>query len=280
MRFTVALVLLVLAAVVMVSFVSPESVLQGAGEHWFPREVGRGGEEVDRLFDEIQWIAAGLLALTLGLLAWTVWRGAKRRSDEGSATDGSHALELAWTVAPIAVLGFLTWSQIVARAEIAGLVQDVADAPPALVIEVEGAQFDWRFRYAGPDQTFGTMDDVVEVVDLSVPIGRNVELRMRSVDVIHSFFVPALRQKRDVVPGTVTPLRFQIDAEDLQRAMSPRSLEIKCAELCGWGHYAMVGRLVPLAPERFDAWLAAREAERFTDGEPPETDEDTTSDED
>lgn len=258
MRWLVVLLVVALAALVIVTFASPGSVLEGAGDAWFPAAVASGATIVDGLFDEITRIALALFVLTFSILAWAVVRGARRRSDEGSESHGSAPLELAWTVAPAAIVLFLTWSQVVARAEIESLVEDAVEGPVALVVEVEGAQFDWRFRYAGADGSFGTWDDVTEPVDLVVPIGRNVELRMRSVDVIHSFFVPALRMKRDVVPGVVVPLRFRIDAESYAAAGSPETLELRCAELCGSAHYAMVGRVVPMDGDAFDAWTAER----------------------
>lgn len=271
MRSLVALLLGALVVLTVVTFVSPEWTVPGAGEDWFPREVGVGSERVDGLFDEITWIVAGLFGLVFAVLAWVVWRGAGRADHEGSGSHGHGGLELAWTLGPIAVLAFLTWSQVVARAEIAAATADSATEAPVLVVDVEGAQFDWRFGYAGQDGRLGTVDDVVEVVELTVPIGQTVELRMRSVDVLHSFFVPALRLKRDLVPGTVVPLRFRIDAADLEAAGSPETLELRCAELCGWGHYAMVGRVRPLAAEDFSKWLALRTEARFDADNAPGT---------
>lgn len=266
MRFLAAFLLLAVGAAVIVTTVAPEWTFAGAGPDWLPAEVGRGAELVDGLFHMINGIAAALLGLTFVLMAWAVWRGAGRRSDEGSDRAGSHSLEIAWTAVPAVILGFLTWAQIDARADIRDAVADRAGEPAALIVEVEGAQFDWRFRYAGEDGAFGTLDDVTTVAEMAVPIGRNVELQMRSVDVIHSFFVPALRIKRDVVPGATVPLRFQIDPADYEAAGRPRVLELRCAELCGWGHYAMVGRLRPMDGDAFDAWLAQESAARFSPG--------------
>ncbi len=273
MRWIVALMTLALGAAVIVTFVNPEFTLAGAGQDWFPTEVGRGAEVVDDLYDTTNWIAVALLVLTFVLLSWTVWRGAGRRDGEGSDRHGSGGLEVLWTAVPAVLIAYLTWIQIGARDEISAAT--AGDSP--LVIDVEGAQFDWRFRYAGADGVLGNLDDITEVVEMAVPIGRNVELRMHSVDVIHSFYVPDLRLKRDVVPGTVTPLRFQIDPEDYAAAGSPATLELRCAELCGWGHYAMVGRLRPMEPAAFDAWLIARGEDKFSNraaGAPEEPESD------
>ena len=273
MRLLIALMTLGLGAAVVVTFVNPEFTLEGAGSDWFPAEVGRGSEIVDELYNTTNLIAVALLVLTFGVLGWTVWRGAGRRDGEGSDRHGSGGLEVLWTAVPAVLIAYLTWIQIGARDAIAAATL----GDDATIIDVEGAQFDWRFRYPGADGALGTLDDVTEVVDMAVPIGRNIELRMHSADVIHSFYVPDLRLKRDVVPGTVTPLRFQIDPEDYAAAGSPATLELRCAELCGWGHYAMVGRLRPMEPADFDAWLVARGEAKFSsdaagDGEGSDSD--------
>lgn len=262
MRFLVAFMTLALGAAVIVTLVNPEFTLAGAGANWFPTEVGRGAEIVDELYHTTNLIAVALLVLTFAVLSWAVWRGAGRRDGEGSDRHGSGGLEVVWTVIPAAIVLYLTYIQVGARDAIAAATED----GNPLVIDVEGAQFDWRFRYAGTDGVLDTLDDFTEVVEMAVPIGRNVQLRMRSVDVIHSFYVPDLRLKRDLVPGTVTPLRFQIDPDDYAAAGSPSTIELRCAELCGWGHYAMVGRLRPMEPAAYDAWASERSRNRFSNG--------------
>lgn len=263
MRLLVALLVLGLGALVVVSMESPEWIFAAAGSDWFPAELGLGAERVDGLFDHTNLFAAGLLGLTFVALAWVVWRGAGRRGGEGSDRSGSRGLEVLWTVVPAGIVVHLTLVQIEARETIAADARGGEGAAAPLVIEVEGVQFDWRFTYAGADGVLGTLDDVTSVVDMPVPVGRPIELRMESVDVIHSFFVPELRMKRDVVPGTVTPLAFTIDPQDHAAAGSPETLELRCAELCGWGHYAMVGRLLPMGQVAFEDWQARAGAAGF-----------------
>jgi cytochrome c oxidase subunit 2 len=87
-----------------------------------------------------------------------------------------------------------------------------------------------------------------------VPVGREVDLHERAIDVIHSFFVPSMRFKQDAVPGLEIHMHF-----------TPTEIgeyEIACAELCGLGHYKMHGMLHVVSQEDFDKWLAAREAEK------------------
>jgi len=96
-------------------------------------------------------------------------------------------------------------------------------------------------------------DDVVTGT-MYLPVGREVDLSLRSVDVIHSFFVPSLRFKQDAVPGLNIHMHF-----------TPTQIgeyEIACAELCGLGHYKMHGMVHVVSQEDFNTWLAAREAEK------------------
>jgi cytochrome c oxidase subunit 2 len=92
-----------------------------------------------------------------------------------------------------------------------------------------------RIRSASsPSDPAGT-DDVVSLNEMVVPVGQPIEVRLGSKDVLHSFFVPALRIKQDTVPGLRIPLRFTVLQEG--------TYEVPCAELCGLGHYRMKGTL-------------------------------------
>ena len=112
----------------------------------------------------------------------------------------------------------------------------------ALVIEVTG--FQWRYEVSYPDQG-------VELVDeLRLPVGREVALHLKSEDVIHSFWVPELGGKLDMLPDGTNVLVLQAD--------SPGEWGARCAEFCGLHHASMVLRVVAQEPEEFDAWLAAQ----------------------
>ncbi len=120
------------------------------------------------------------------------------------------------------------------------------ETPPAnaMDIYVMAKQWMWKFSYAeGPSA----------VERLTVPAGRPVRLIMTSRDVIHSFYVPALRTKQDVIPGRYTTLWFTAD--------KPGTYPIYCAEYCGVSHSRMRGELVVLSDDDYDAWLAGSEAQ-------------------
>lgn len=266
MRAVLPLLVLLGAAVTFWSVYAPEDV--GLAAAVFPAEVVREGERIDRLFHELAGLMGVLLVLTAVLLAYAVVRGAGRRDGEGSARTGSTALEVLWTALPAAALVVFLVRQLDTRAAFASAA-DVEGLGARCVVGVDAHQFEWRFRYPGADGAVWTADDVVSLGELGLPAGRPIELVMRSRDVIHSFFAPALRTKRDVVPGRDTRLAFVIDPADLPQvppgggAEAGAVLGLECAELCGWGHAAMVGRIRALAPDAFELWLAARAAERL-----------------
>jgi cytochrome c oxidase subunit II len=116
----------------------------------------------------------------------------------------------------------------------------IMDTPPAKAMDVYvmGKQWMWKFAYPNGPSGVGV---------LHVPAGRPVRLLMTSRDVLHSFFVPAFRIKKDVLPGRYTQLWFE--------AKEPGRHQIFCAEMCGVNHSTMLGEVVVHAPQEFDAWL-------------------------
>ena len=124
-----------------------------------------------------------------------------------------------------------TWAEI----KFKGAIED-----EPVFCEVWASQFDWRFRYPGADERFGTADDFETPYELVVPDDQKIVMNMRSRDVLHSFFVPKLRLKQDAVPGMTIPIWFEVDTAQLAEEPS-NSFDIICTELCGWGHYKMSG---------------------------------------
>jgi cytochrome c oxidase subunit 2 len=92
------------------------------------------------------------------------------------------------------------------------------------------------------------------VNDLHIPVDEEVVIAIKSEDVLHSFFLPNLRIKQDVVPGMKQFVWFQANQSGI--------FDIVCAELCGWGHYKMRGRMTIESREKFDAWLAEQVVEQ------------------
>src|SRR5205823_5633642 len=110
--------------------------------------------------------------------------------------------------------------------------------PPAdVTVRVTGRQFNWIVTYPGPDGNFDTEADNKETFDeLHVPVNKVVHVKLRSKDVIHSFFVPVFRLKQDALPGREITVWFE--------ATKAGEYEMPCAELCGFGHSGMLGKVV------------------------------------
>ena len=194
-------------------------------------------------------------------LAWFVFKYAKPRTDKGAYTHGNHNLELVWTAIPAVALLVIAFTQMRTWADIKFERNFPAGGPYSIehpIAEVWASQFDWRFRYPGDDGRFGTVDDLENAFEFCVPVDTDVVFDLRSRDVIHSFFVPEFRLKQDVLPGHTIPVWFKAQETGLY--------DLVCAELCGWGHYKMAGRVRVVTQDEYAQWLADLKADWFSNG--------------
>jgi cytochrome c oxidase subunit 2 len=245
--------------------------LQVASEH---------GKGVDAMILFLLVATGAMFVAGHAIVAWFLL--ASRRGENEPFTAPGPKREWTATLLPIVivaivaeggvlVIGMPVWAQISGR------------DPDALQVEVVAKQFEWVARYPGKDGVFGKLDakqadeqlnviglderdpaaadDVVLRGTLVLPAGRMASIRIRSMDVLHSFTVPLFRTKQDAVPGLVT--RTQV------RPTVPGVYEITCAELCGMGHYKMqanalvvtpeeFAEAMKLEPEKFASWAGAR----------------------
>jgi len=232
--------------------------LQG---HWLPVNINDHGQVIDNLFLFILVLTGVIFIVTNVALVWFMWKYDGARNPQPAAfTHGSHTLEVVWSIVPAAVLVFIAIYQMNAWADAKmrrpmiagpdgqlGTLDDI-EKPP--IAEITGRQFEWRIRYAGQDGIVGTADDVQLANDLHLPINEEIVLQIESQDVLHSFFLPHMRVKQDVVPGMKQFVWFRANREG--------PYDIVCAELCGWGHYKMRGRMTIESRESFDRWLAQK----------------------
>src|SRR5207237_6855804 len=265
MRFALLIALVLLALGTIAFFII---------RPWLPAGISLASAAVDRQF-AVALAAIGIAFLvSQAALAFIVWRG---RSHQLPASlpdaSGIWRWELLWLLVTAVFFAGLAWSGA-ASWQAANAQAATRQAP--IDVEVTGTQFAWYFRYPGGDGKFGrtlpqfidpaqgnaaaigldandpaSADDVVTQI-LVLPQNQPAELRLRSHDVIHSFFVPELRFKQDAVPGLENSLRFL--------PLRVGDYELVCAQLCGLGHYRMRSRVRIVSQKEFAAWMTEQSA--------------------
>ncbi|WP_027003266.1 cytochrome c oxidase subunit II [Hugenholtzia roseola] len=248
-------------------------------KYMLPDAASAHGGDIDFLF----WVTTGVVAfvffLTHALLFFFPYIYRFREERKAEFISHNNTLEVIWTAVPAVVLtilvvsGWSVWSEVTAPAP-----------EDAMEIEIVGKQFNWRARYGGADGIVGKfdyrkIDDVNELgIDFSdknnyddfmastlkMPVGKNVLLKIRSKDVLHSVFLPHFRVKMDAVPGMptkfwFTPTKTTADMRrELEAKNDPRAAEFKyqlaCTEICGGGHFAMAMDVEVVTAEEFDKW--------------------------
>ncbi len=221
-----------------------------------PEGVSSYSATIDHMFYMILWVTGIVFVLTEALLIYFAFRYRQRDGVRAHYTHGNARLEVAWTIVPAAMLIFLGFASRTAWNVIKGEVP-----PTDEEVVVTASQFNWEIRYKGADGSFDTPDDVITSNDMRIPVGVPVRIKLRSKDVIHSFFVPQFRLKQDAVPGVTIDVWVQPTKTGVY--------EIACAELCGFGHYSMRGVLTVLEPEDYRAWLKESEANVAAAETPP-----------
>ena len=209
--------------------------LMHKGTAFFPEAVGPFADNVDSLFYFIFW---GSIIIFVGIILITVYflLAYKRKKDSQLATGQmthNTLLELAWTIPPtILVLIVFVWG-------FKGFLHMSVAPLGAQEIHVNAKKWFWEFGYPNGNKAIG---------ELVVPINTPIALIMSSEDVLHSFFVPNFRIKRDVLPNRYTKLWFEADKVG--------NYQVFCTEYCGDGHSAMLGVIRVVSAEDYKAWLA------------------------
>jgi cytochrome c oxidase subunit 2 len=204
------------------------------------------GNQIDSLYQLVLIVTGAAFFLTEGILLYALIRYRRRDGARAHYIHGNRRLEVTWTVIPGLLFFGLAVYQTGAWRHIRQLLPARAES---LVISLEAEQFEWYPTYPGPDGQLGTDDDIESPINIiHVPVNQKVIINLSSRDVLHSFFVPALRVKQDAVPGRPISLWFE--------ATQTGEYEIACAELCGLGHYRMRAFLTVEDEATFQAWLA------------------------
>ena len=203
---------------------------------------GPEAQSIDNLLLPVMLIAGVVfLFVELGIVYLVVRFRRRKRDDDSelpSQTHGNLVLELGWTILPAVILAFVAVGTLTT-------LFDIDDEPEdALEIDVVGQQWWWDFQYdVDGDGTY----DFRTANEMIIPAGEPVNLDITSMDVIHSFWIPALNGKKDAVPGRHHPLTLEAD--------EPGTYWGQCTEFCGLSHANMRIRVIALPQDEYDAWL-------------------------
>jgi cytochrome c oxidase subunit 2 len=215
---------------------------------WFPREASRQASNIHTLYYVLLIATIPIFVLVGTIVVFSVWKFRMRPGEElkdGPPIHGNTRLEVVWTVVPaILIIGLCSYAYSVLRSNEAAKKNE-------MTVNVTARQFAFEYTYpsAGGKRVVSSA--------LYLPEGTPVVFKLRSYDVIHSFFVPEFSEKLDAVPGITTTLR-----------VTPTRIgtyPVECTELCGAGHSLMRSTVYVLSPAHFRAWLAAQPA----NGPPP-----------
>lgn len=214
-------------------FDSPQNVFAPAGE------VAR---DQKNLFFLTMWPALAILILVEGGILWICFKYRRKKGDTGlpAQVHGNNRLEITWTILPAILLA------VFVPFVIGGIVKLGNTPKDAITVDVTGVQWQWQFTY--PDINSGQPVELGFDEPLHIPVNKNIALRLHSDNVIHSFWVPRLAGKTDVIPGRTNTMWF--------RATETGQFSGQCAEFCGLDHANMRFCVIVDTQEDFDKWLA------------------------
>ena len=280
------------------------------GDVLLPESASEHGSE----YDNLMWISFAIIffvqTITQALLHYFAYKYRGKKGQKALFYADNDRLEAIWTIIPVITLaglilyGLYTWTDIMS----------VEENEEALVVELYAQQFNWKARYAGQDGVLGDanvrflqdfdgrnlvgidatdpngLDDVV-VQELHLPVGREVQFKMRSQDVLHSAYMPFFRAQMNCVPGMITEFAFtpnktteemrtlpevvakvkkinKIRAENSkelvangEEALEPYVFDylLLCNKICGASHYNMQMKIIVETPEEFEKWMTAQQ---------------------
>lgn len=213
---------------------------------WFPENISTYGADIDGVFYLIYYIVGFWFVVSQVALIYFIVRYRRRAGVHAKYVRGDRWRELSWILIPAAIVLVLDLGIDAAGAHVWDTVK--THLPPGDVhLDLTAKQFEWLITYPGPDGKLGTPDDFTVNSELHVPSGKDVRVTLRSKDVLHSFFLPNVRLKQDVVPGRAIDVWFNVN--------KPGQYELACAELCGFGHYTMRGAFIVHTPEDYERWV-------------------------
>lgn len=236
-----------LLAVALISLIATVAgIVLGLAIDWFPEQASTAADDIDTLWDVLVIASVPVFVLVMAVVLYSVYAFRVRPGDmsDGAPIHGNTRLEVVWVTIPFIMVSAVALYGWVVLEDI----EKEQDDP--LIVNVRAQQFAWDFSY--PEE------GKVKSNQLLLPIGRPVEFRVNTEDVLHSFWVPEFRLKTDTVPGLETKIR-----------LTPSKLgsyQVVCAELCGIGHSTMRQAVRVMPAGEFDTWLTDQQSEEADGG--------------
>ncbi len=208
--------------------------------NWDGQQASTAAPKIDNLLNVMIVLSAFVFSLVMVMLFYALWKFKAKPGDEsdGEPIHGNTRLEVAWTLIPTIIVlfaGGYSWK----------VLDDIEEpAKNPLTVSVFSQQFAWSFAYPGKGYVWSEGE-------LHVPVDRQVHFKLHALDVIHSFWVPEWRIKKDNVPGITTTAIVTPDKVG--------TYQLICTELCGFGHSSMRAKVVVESPADFNEWVAGLE---------------------
>ena len=207
---------------------------------WNGTNASEERDQIDVMLDVMIVLSSYVFAIVLVMLGYSIWRYRAKPGDEsdGEPIHGNTRLEIAWTVIPTVIVLFgAAYSWII--------LDDIeVQAADRMRVNVTGQQFKWTFEYP---------EDGVTSNELHVPVGRQLELHLTALDVLHSFWVPEWGIKRDAVPAGEGG--DEIDDVAYVTPDTEGTYSVVCTEFCGTGHPTMRAYAYVESQQEFDQWV-------------------------
>jgi cytochrome c oxidase subunit 2 len=204
--------------------------------NWDGQEASTAAPKIDDLLNVMIVISSLVFSLVMVMLFYALWKFKAKPGDEsdGEPIHGNTRLEIAWTLIPTIIVlfgGGYSWK----------VLNEIEERQPnPLTVDVFSQQYAWSFAYPGKGYAW-------KEGEFHVPVNRQVVFKMHAQDVIHSFWVPEWRIKKDNVPGITTTAVVTPDKVG--------TYQLICTELCGFGHATMRAKVVVESPSKFAEWV-------------------------
>jgi cytochrome c oxidase subunit II len=204
--------------------------------NWDGQEASTAAPKIDDLLNVMIVISSFVFSLVMVMLGYALWKFRAKPGDEsdGEPIHGNTKLEIAWTLIPTIIVLFgagYSWK----------VLHDIEQKKDnAMTVDVFSQQYAWSFAYPGKGYKYVQGE-------FHVPVNRQIQFKMHAQDVIHSFWVPEWRIKKDNVPGITTTAIITPDKVG--------TYQLVCTELCGFGHATMRAKVVVELPSKFRKWV-------------------------